>query len=69
MEVDYLQVLSFIFHMIAVINSLDFHGPWFLRVGDGMFDVTLASFITVVVVANDATEVVIAVAFHACTHG
>jgi hypothetical protein len=25
-ELDYLQVLSFIFHMIAVINSLDFHG-------------------------------------------
>ena len=53
--------------MIAVINSLDFHVPRFLKVGDDIFDVTLASF--VVVVAYVATETVIAVAFHACTHG
>ena len=54
--------------MIAVINSLDFHSPRFLKVGDDIFEVTLASFVAVVV-AYVATETIIAVAFHACTHG
>jgi hypothetical protein len=39
-------------------------------VGDEVFDVTLASFVTVIVVVGSVdTGAVIALAFHACTHG
>ena len=63
---DHEKVLSFIFNVITVIDSLDSRGPRLLRVGDDIPDVDLGPYVTVVVVATVAVIVVVA---HAWTHG
>jgi len=53
----------------AVEGHCDLVASRFLRVGDDMFDVTLTSFVAIVVVGSVHAGAVIALAFHACTHG